>query len=430
VRRSLAFLLAAVGLLLVAVGVVIRQERPPWREYNDEVVEIYPAQTGQVERCLTCHAGIEEISPSHSVEVFGCVSCHRGVGAALEQDLAHAGLVVNPGDLTAAAEACGGCHSDQVYRVERSIQATYAGAIALVRRAFGAQPDEIARMGMLAVQAEIGGSGTLAALELLQFHPDDPPLLHQFGQNCLNCHLQGDPIQQAYFYRSTGCSACHVLYANDGLYQGSDPTIPPDEPGHASQHRMTTAIPYWQCNHCHNRGNYELPTMSFTQRSDLGSPGMDTRERRLAEYYQPIGQFTLCEWELDCIDCHTQQEAMGDGHLYSNQTEAQYVTCAACHGTLTQPPQTHVLTEDDDLALRLAALNPFLDTQPGQTVIATERGELFTHVVQQPDGTFELTGRANGIRYLTPLVMGSACQQKPDQQESHYCHECHAYERE
>jgi len=67
-------------------------------------------------------------------------------------------------------------------------------------------------------------------------------------------------------YRSGGCSACHVLYANDrsrvqsgpiaesghrGLSRSTDPTIPKDEPGHPIEHRFTTAIPTSQCLVCH-----------------------------------------------------------------------------------------------------------------------------------------------------------------------------------
>jgi hypothetical protein len=67
-------------------------------------------------------------------------------------------------------------------------------------------------------------------------------------------------------YRSGGCSACHVLYANDrslvqsgafarygnrGLSRSSDPTIPKNESGHPIAHRFTTAIPTSQCLVCH-----------------------------------------------------------------------------------------------------------------------------------------------------------------------------------
>src|SRR5262249_9732354 len=67
-------------------------------------------------------------------------------------------------------------------------------------------------------------------------------------------------------YRSSGCTACHMIYANDrsrvhsgpyaaagnrGLSQNPDPTIPKDEPGHPIKHRFTNAIPTSQCMVCH-----------------------------------------------------------------------------------------------------------------------------------------------------------------------------------
>lgn len=67
-------------------------------------------------------------------------------------------------------------------------------------------------------------------------------------------------------YRSSGCTACHVIYANDrsrvnsgpyayaghrGFTQNPDPMIPKDEPGHPIKHEFTTAIPSSQCIVCH-----------------------------------------------------------------------------------------------------------------------------------------------------------------------------------
>ncbi|MCC6764931.1 MAG: hypothetical protein IT293_09735 [Deltaproteobacteria bacterium] len=67
-------------------------------------------------------------------------------------------------------------------------------------------------------------------------------------------------------YRSSGCTGCHVVYANDkdpvhaasyakyghdGRYFGKDPTIPKDESGHPIEHRLTRAIPTSQCMVCH-----------------------------------------------------------------------------------------------------------------------------------------------------------------------------------
>jgi hypothetical protein len=67
-------------------------------------------------------------------------------------------------------------------------------------------------------------------------------------------------------YRSSGCTACHVIYANDrspvnsgpyasfghqGLSFQTDPTIPRDEPGHPIKHRFAVTIPTSQCIVCH-----------------------------------------------------------------------------------------------------------------------------------------------------------------------------------
>jgi hypothetical protein len=67
-------------------------------------------------------------------------------------------------------------------------------------------------------------------------------------------------------YRSSGCSACHAVYANDrdekhaGIYarfghQGEsatrDPAIRRGEPGHPIRHEFTRAIPSSQCMVCH-----------------------------------------------------------------------------------------------------------------------------------------------------------------------------------
>ncbi len=67
-------------------------------------------------------------------------------------------------------------------------------------------------------------------------------------------------------YRSSGCTACHVIYANDrspvnsgpyakfgnrGLSFQPDPTIPRDESGHPIEHRFTSGVPTSQCIVCH-----------------------------------------------------------------------------------------------------------------------------------------------------------------------------------
>jgi hypothetical protein len=388
-----------------------------WR--SPSPTPLTPSLTGQVEYCLTCHADLPEISAAHPVETFGCVICHGGERLALNADLAHSTMRGgrNPADLSVVEGSCGGgdCHSgaaqderDHIKRVMTSLQGTYAGAIANLRYSFGAQPDLTARQGIYAVQDPNPLPGGVPSLQAFDPAQEDNPSLLAFAQNCLTCHLTAEPPPSPEYAHLTGCAACHT------------PTSGTDLEG--PLHRLTTAIPYTQCNTCHNRGNYDLRQMAFQPRTDHPT-------NRLDDYYQPIAQFTRCEWTLDCVDCHTRQEAMGDGHIYSSQKEAEYVRCRTCHGDLDSLPFTRTITDPEDLALRLAFLNPVIDLKVGDTIIVTEKGEPLWNTRLLEDGSFELFSKASGQRFTFIPVMGTTCQQDPAQQESRYCHECHAVER-
>ncbi|HYR77641.1 MAG TPA: hypothetical protein VEM96_17630 [Pyrinomonadaceae bacterium] len=67
-------------------------------------------------------------------------------------------------------------------------------------------------------------------------------------------------------YRSSGCTACHVIYANDrdprhsafysaagnrGMSQSGDTSVPKNESGHPIKHQLTSRIPTSQCMICH-----------------------------------------------------------------------------------------------------------------------------------------------------------------------------------
>ncbi len=96
------------------------------------------------------------------------------------------------------------------------------------------------------------------------------PLLGFFGSN----DHPGD-------YRSSGCSACHVVYANDrsptnsgwwskfghqGLSFTADESIPKTERGHPVMHQFTRSIPSSQCMNCHmHQGNlFVNPYLGYT----------------------------------------------------------------------------------------------------------------------------------------------------------------------
>jgi hypothetical protein len=400
------------NLIVVASGILFLSLSLAWwmNSRQPKSIELIPVLTGQPEYCITCHADLPEISASHPVETFGCVSCHGGERLALNADLAHSTMRggANPSDLTVAEISCGGssCHSgseaddrDHIQRVMTSVQSTYAGAIANIRFTFGAQTDLSAHFGINAITDEQTQTD-IASLASFEATADANPMILKFGENCLTCHINALPREGDSFARQNGCAACH----SNG------------------QHNLTTAISYTQCNTCHNRGNYDLRTMTFIQRTDHPA-------KRVDDYYQPIAQFTQCEYTLDCIDCHTRSEVMGDGDIHANKKDIQYVQCKTCHGTPTELPLTKTIEDPNDIAFKMGFLNPVVDLKPGDKILVTEMGEPLWNTRVLSDGTYEMIGKATKQKFNFRPVMGSSCTQIGEDQSSTYCHECHAVER-
>ena len=227
---------------------------------------------------------------------------------------------VNPGDLRIADQACGSCHEAIVDKVRTSMMSHGAflwgsalynnGAFPQKRPVFGESygltgTDESGKRGHSVAQRlaavppptplEMRLKAMLPELwPLPQFEATQPGntlRVFERGENRLSNRGFGtltrtDPVFQGlqrtrlldpllYFlgtndqpgdFRSSGCTACHVIYANDrdpahsGPYAASghlgysftdDPAIAKNEEGHPIQHRLTRSIPSSQCVVCH-----------------------------------------------------------------------------------------------------------------------------------------------------------------------------------
>src|SRR6478672_2340288 len=251
---------------------------------------------------------------------------------------------INPGDLRVAKQACGVCHDDIINRVDHSMMNTgpmlwgaalynnsgfylknyrfgqaYAADGAPLRlnnytpvtpndtkvhgilpfleppprfnlsnpgnilRIFEKAAEKPCKLGVPTTEEPPGkplrrlserGLGTLnrtdpvfLGIQKTRLHD---PLLQFLGSN----DHPGD-------YRSSGCSACHVVYANDrsptnsgywskyghqGLTFTADKTIPKTERGHPVIHQFTRSIPSSQCMNCHmHQGNlFVNPYLGYT----------------------------------------------------------------------------------------------------------------------------------------------------------------------
>ncbi len=269
--------------------------------------------------CTDCHGGradtvnkIEAHVAPHNLSVWRTSANPARSYAALNRESPEFVRFMNPGDLRAASQSCGTgtCHGDVVYKVKTSLMTHGAflwgavlynnGSYPLKNAAFGESYNSQGIAQRLFTipppsAKETRFKGILPVLQPLpQFEnaqPGNTLRVFERGDDRLSNRgfgtltrtdpvFQGmqrtrlfDPVlsflgtnDQAGDYRGSGCTGCHVIYANDrdpvhsgpyaarghaGLSFTADPTIPKNEPGHPIQHRLTRTIPSSQCVVCH-----------------------------------------------------------------------------------------------------------------------------------------------------------------------------------
>ncbi|MBI2440167.1 MAG: hypothetical protein HYV35_02230 [Lentisphaerae bacterium] len=299
------------------------------------------SNTHQPASCVRCHQGIESIGEMH--EGLDCVDCHQGSPDGVTKEAAHVGLYVNPGDLNIVDNTCGICHEDIVGKVKMSLHATMAGVISGSRYLWAAQKEMNAVYAIRPVSdndknvpAELGAVKSLQALP--HYKDSKQPIDDYLRNQCLRCHLWTKGSQQLGDYRSSGCSACHVLYADNGLSRSGDKTIPKDKPSHPIRHEITAKIPSQQCVHCHNRGGRTGVSFLGMMESDgYGTPfnpDGTTQTKLHGKHYNYLQKDVHYEKGMDCIDCHTINDIHGDGNIYSKREQAVEIECTDCHGTI------------------------------------------------------------------------------------------------
>lgn len=289
--------------------------------------------------CLRCHDGIESIGEKH--EDITCQECHQGNPKATEKDKAHKDLYPNPGDLNIVDQTCGLCHEEIVSKVIKSMHATSAGIISGARYTWAAQEQKDSIYSVRNVKdddgivpEELGALKSLA--QVPHYSKSNQPVDDYLRNQCLRCHLWTEGAKRRGDYRSSGCTACHMIYSDDGFSLSGDKSISKEEPGHPLKHEITVKIPSEQCVHCHNRGGRTGVSYLGTMESDgYGTPFTDdgSKQPKLhGKNYNHLQKNVHYAAGMHCVDCHTINDIHGDGNIYSKKEQAVEIECADCHG--------------------------------------------------------------------------------------------------
>lgn len=308
-------------LILVAALAIYREllvKRPD---------QVYVTTSGRIDMCLSCHK-TEKLDPAHDPRVIGCASCHLGDPLALDEETAHKGMVINPGDLRVVEKTCGieGCHPTDVKKVMNSLMATNRGIIGTLLFYWGETDSQDTD---LTVKQLIDSGETSLALDY-------------FRKLCATCHLwkQKNDLPGApdfFNEKGGGCSACHYLLPEGVERQGVAGFDDATETEKKKIHPLITKkVGEENCIRCHNRsGRIGISYTGVFESEGYGTPyehgGMSSKQLPGQRFYLEIAEDIHHQKEMACIDCHTRNEIMGDGTSYAHYEEQLEISCEMCH---------------------------------------------------------------------------------------------------
>ena len=128
---------------------------------------------------------------------------------------------------------------------------------------------------------------------------------------------------------------------------------------------------------------------------------------------------------MDCIDCHTQLDIMGDGNLYSKQHQAVEIRCETCHGNDKTYPLVSKVTDPKDAVIRLSKHYVGEPNSVGDFMAVSERKRRMTNVKVQ-NGKMVTLGKRSGRVYEIPLVRDAEAHFIPQHRSRLECTACHS----
>jgi len=330
--------------------------------------------------CVNCHKNIEKTSSSHDLT---CVECHGGDDKAKNKDVAHKGMLGgrNPGSVGVWDKTCGKCHEYQFKRVKTTIMYTNTGILKNITLAWG---EKFGKLYGVFDQNGFDKNGKPVKIESIASNNKMSAELYR--KFCSLCHVGEDKTEGYNTHRSSGCSACHYSYNSSGAYEGSDKQIYGKKP-YSKTHQMNVLPGDDVCLRCHNRsgrislsyqGLYDGNNSLVPTQDGLPGPELMSGLRNLRHMPEDIHK----EYGLECIDCHTSRDIMGDGYIYQNMYEQVEVACEDCHGDGKTLPKTKKIKGENDSPLIESRNYPF-KLYSGMEMVLTSKGRKYSNVIKE-----------------------------------------------
>lgn len=354
------------------------------------------------ESCVACHQALEPASKNHA----GCAICHGGNSGSGKKEEAHTGMrgSANPSSPAGWEEACGGCHRYQLERIKSTLMQTNAGMIRNIQMTWeGEDGQQYSTVGGKMFDSAGNPAESKPVVELENISGE---LYRKF---CSRCHvgIQNDESYSA--AHGSGCAACHFPWNDTAIYDGNDKTVK-GKAGHSASHSISPLPDTQVCTRCHNRsGRIALSYQGLydgnnglvpTKAGEAGS--LMTSGARNLTHIAPDVHFAA---GMDCIDCHTSRDVMGDGFSYRNMYLQTEVMCEDCHGSATEVPRYRVISRENDEALR-ESRSYRLPVKSGMKMIQTSRGRSYSNVYYD-NGTILLQGKRSGKLHKSKVITGT-----------------------
>jgi len=265
-------------------------------------------------QCVRCHANLEPASPTHG----DCVSCHGGDATIADKDDAHKSMYGprNPSAPQFWKDSCGKCHQYQWQRLNANLMFTNSGFIKNIRLTWEGGEDHL---------YSTNGQETFAAngerVRLTSVNKLDNIAGELYRKYCSLCHVGIESTQSWRASHASGCAACHFPFNDNATYQGSDLALKGTWP-HSTTHEMAALPPDEVCMHCHNRsGRIALSYQGLNDGNNGSVPVQGAFPRNFISGARNVTHIQADihhDKGLECIDCHTSRDVMGDGYAYEN----------------------------------------------------------------------------------------------------------------